>query len=236
MGNFCSNCGNQLREGANFCNKCGNQININPIANFPSPQFTNPNQFQNGMNQGGYNPYNINQPNYSQIIVKENLTFGMAIRNWWYGTCEGRCSRWEGWKTFFCLFPIFLPLYIFVVILDNAIIKSNGIIINIYTVFISLITLKHGLSLTIRRLHDLNISGWWLLSYFIPFLFIIPMSIVDSQLRSTSYIYRNDWHTVQVILFISMLITQILVLIFGLYSFFASGTPGPNKYGPPSKY
>ena len=27
MGNFCSKCGNQLREGANFCNKCGAKVN-----------------------------------------------------------------------------------------------------------------------------------------------------------------------------------------------------------------
>ena len=27
MGNFCSKCGNQLREGANFCNKCGVKVN-----------------------------------------------------------------------------------------------------------------------------------------------------------------------------------------------------------------
>lgn len=249
MGNFCSNCGNQLREGANFCNKCGNQVNVNPVANFPSHQLTNSNQFQNGLNQAGYYPYNNNQPNYgnynsqlsnyqpnySQIIIKENLTFGMAIRTWWYGTFEGRCSRWELWKTFFCLLPISILLYIFVVVLDNTIIKSKGIILNIYTLFITLITLKPGLSLTARRLHDLNMSGWWQIIFHISTPLILYSQYVIYKLNS-SYYNRDYWTNILLITGIIIFIIFIFEFIFGLYFSFTSGTQGPNKYGPPSKY
>jgi uncharacterized membrane protein YhaH (DUF805 family) len=60
----------------------------------------------------------------------------------------------------------------------------------------------------IRRLHDLNLSGWWLLAGFLPSLFVSsPSSIIQA-------------------------ISVIFWLGEPLYLMFTPGNPGDNRFGP----
>ena len=243
---FCSNCGNQLREGARFCNKCGKPVNTEPDNAFQNQQIQNYNQFQNGMNQIANPPYPIqyNQPNYGynypqnfnqqpnnnyQTTIKENLTYGIAVKNLFSCSFSGRCSRWEWWFTFL---SFSLPIG---VILNLVILAIIGRINNDYRTIsgiVGLIFLIPYIALNARRLHDLNMSGWAQLILLIPSV----LSYFVPQPPSYSYSYNYHYNPFDSPIFIAYLISCVIIIPFIIYFTFFSGTPGSNKYGPPSKY
>ncbi len=84
-----------------------------------------------------------------------------------YTDFTGRARRKEYW--FFTLFNVLISLAL--AIIDNALgtfsaEAHTGLLEGIY----SLAVLVPGLSVTVRRLHDTNRSGWWLLIALIPLL------------------------------------------------------------------
>ena len=244
MGNFCSNCGNQLREGTKFCNRCGNQVAPTSYSNAQVP-IPNYNQFQNGMNPGSnfpnsnqpyygnYNPQIPNlQPYYSEPVVKEKLTWGTAVSNYWSCRFKGHCSRWEWWFTFLTfllpinlcfLSPIFFPPL-------SIPLRISPIIL----LGLELILLFPNISLTARRLHDLNFSGWWQLFLLNPF-FPTILGFIGGFLSTKINNYSDSVFVFKLANFVE-LGGYVIVFLFSLYFVFSSGTPGPNKYGPPSRY
>ena len=131
------------------------------------------------------------------------MSFGKAIETFFkrYFDFQGRSSRSEFWWFF---------------LLDRLIKISVG-----YSEFIFLLmlwdiaTIVGFISLTIRRLHDLNRSGFWLL---IPFLPIILGEIMylEIQISQSSYILE-----------IIVLIPWIILLVYFIFP----GTKGLNKFG-----
>jgi len=84
-----------------------------------------------------------------------------------YTDFTGRARRKEYW--FFTLFNVLISLALG--IMDNALGTYSaefhtGLLEGIY----SLAVFVPGLSVTVRRLHDTNRSGWWLLIALIPLL------------------------------------------------------------------
>lgn len=73
-------------------------------------------------------------------------------------------------------------------------------------IVINLILVCIGIPLALRRLHDLNRSGWWLAGYFINAAIPLSMPIVG-------------------------MITGTYCFILSLYALFFKGTDGPNRYG-----
>ena len=88
-----------------------------------------------------------------------------------YAVFDGRASRKEYWM-FQLVYSI---IYIAVVIIFGIIgtIKLGKIIVWILTLFLLLPTITVG----VRRLHDINKSGWYMLVNFIPFgaLYILSL-------------------------------------------------------------
>ena len=83
-----------------------------------------------------------------------------------------------------------------------------------------ILSLPYLLSLQIKRLHDLNLSGWlWLLNV-VPLLFL-------KQMFSLTELTHPD-----MIFFIGNFVSLISAL-FSFYVTLWSGTKGPNKYGEP---
>ncbi|MDE2420229.1 MAG: DUF805 domain-containing protein [Gammaproteobacteria bacterium] len=72
----------------------------------------------------------------------------------------------------------------------------------------------------VRRLHDLNRSGWWIL---LPLLLPIPFGIISAVLKISDIPGSS---------FISSLAAIVNGLFF-LYILIAPGTSGVNQYGPP---
>ena len=101
-----------------------------------------------------------------------------------------------------------------------------------YPVFfiISVLVALFVLAVMVRRLHDINISGWWAI---IPFMIIVLYFIIlffycDLLFIILSYFYY--FYN-----FIVVLMAIILICLLGL-CLFKDGTNGDNKYGPSPKY
>ena len=117
------------------------------------------------------------------------MSFGQSISTCFrkFFSAKGRASRSEYWW-----FQLFLYLFSLITIfvdglLFNDVIMENGISpINTIT---SLITLLPAIMALIRRLHDVNRSGWWILIAF-TCIGIIPLlywSIIKGTDGSNDY-------------------------------------------------
>jgi uncharacterized membrane protein YhaH (DUF805 family) len=78
-----------------------------------------------------------------------------------YAVFSGRAHRTEYWM--FCLFNIIIA---FVLGVAEGIVGGPGIVGLIY----SLAVLLPSIAVTIRRLHDIDRSGWWLLIVLVPLI------------------------------------------------------------------
>lgn len=83
-----------------------------------------------------------------------------------YATFKNRASRSEFW--YFYLFTIIVSFVLNIIAgiwigSGSETIETLGI--GFYAIF-SLFVLLPALAVTVRRLHDVNRSGWWLLIYF----------------------------------------------------------------------
>lgn len=103
------------------------------------------------------------------------MTFGTAIRSCLaqYARFNGRARRSEYW--FFVLFAFLV--YLAAAILDAAIGAQ------VFSVIAILGLVLPSLAVTVRRLHDTDRSGWWVLLGVIPFggIVLLVFTCLDSQ-------------------------------------------------------
>jgi uncharacterized membrane protein YhaH (DUF805 family) len=106
--------------------------------------------------------------------------FMEALRNK-YATFEGRARRKEYWNyvLFYCLALIALLLVdgVFGTLNEEA---GIGLLSGLF----ALGTNVPSLAVTVRRLHDTDRSGWWVLIGFIPIvgdIVLIVFTVLDSQ-------------------------------------------------------
>ena len=91
-----------------------------------------------------------------------------------YATFDGRARRTEYWM--FCLVNMVITV---VLALVEGFINDSGMISTLY----SLAVLIPCIALGVRRLHDTNRSGWWLLLAFVPLIGVLVLlffMIIDS--------------------------------------------------------
>jgi uncharacterized membrane protein YhaH (DUF805 family) len=104
----------------------------------------------------------------------------------------------------------------------------HNVLIVVGIVLISLYILN-TLRLKIRRLHDFNVSGWWLLLIFIPFfgvlwdvaLFIIPGSQGDNRYGAPVRKPQPKESLAALILSLAVVVEYIHILSFSWRSLFA---------------
>jgi uncharacterized membrane protein YhaH (DUF805 family) len=103
------------------------------------------------------------------------MNFGQAIASGFknYIGFEGRACRSEYW--FWTLF--FALASVATVILDSVLF-SNSVFdpdgdLGLFNILLNLALFLPSLALVIRRLHDINSSGWWILPFFIPIIGIV---------------------------------------------------------------
>ena len=98
-----------------------------------------------------------------------------------YAVFSGRASREEYW-----MFYLFNLIITFIIAYVEALVGSSGVILMFYglAVFIP------GLAVEVRRLHDTNRSGWWLLVGFVPIIgtiVLIVFMVQDSKPGQNKY-------------------------------------------------
>jgi uncharacterized membrane protein YhaH (DUF805 family) len=98
-----------------------------------------------------------------------------------YATFEGRARRQEYW--YFMLFYVLAVVAL--AIIDNVIGMFNQEAgIGLLSAIFILATFVPTLAVTVRRLHDTDRSGWWILLEFIPIvggLILLVFTLLDSQ-------------------------------------------------------
>jgi uncharacterized membrane protein YhaH (DUF805 family) len=98
-----------------------------------------------------------------------------------YAVFSGRASRKEYW--YFLLFNIIISVALAVVDGITGSFSADagmGLLGGVYT----LAVLIPGLAAAVRRLHDTDRSGWWLLFAFVPFIggiVLLVFLVQDSQ-------------------------------------------------------
>ena len=172
--NFCPNCGAKIREGAKFCASCGQKISdaSSPkieLQKSASPTSTQP-TYTPPVNQASTQPTYTSppQPTYTPPEdttphYKEDKTFQEMFL-----TSNGRLNRLRYFKrTLFLGAP---ALLLYAMSIGSAYHGSNAGFSGAFGLFLlyCLICFVPGVMLAVRRLHDLNLSGWYYLAFLIP--------------------------------------------------------------------
>ena len=178
-------------------------------------------------------------------VMKEKMSFGKAISTCFNKlfTFEGRARRSEFWYFFLFTSIISLTYLTFGYLFDSIIaptlsentdnmIKLTGPLIN-NTISIIIILLR--LSVEIRRLHDIECSGWLvipltILPNLIAMLYIRYWPSADALMKSGDITPESLPGMFAAILLVLLFFIGILVV--KLVLFCKPGTEGPNQYGP----
>lgn len=90
--------------------------------------------------------------------------FLLALKK--YAEFNGRSRRKEYWMFYLFTIIVNIPLGVLDEIADTTFQYGSGVFSSMFSLF----TLLPWISLTVRRLHDLNKSGWYLLLIFLPII------------------------------------------------------------------
>src|SRR5215467_8785564 len=92
----------------------------------------------------------------------------------------GRAARSEYW--YWALFIVLLSIVAFLI--DMTVFGFNTTGVNPISAIVALATLLPNLAVSIRRLHDIDRTGWWVLLAFIPLIGYIVL-LVWACMRGT---------------------------------------------------
>lgn len=101
------------------------------------------------------------------------MGFGDAVRTCWrkYGDFDGRAQRSEFW--WWILFVTLLQIAASIVLTVLLIVFQNAGFLQWLGVLIFMIVvlavILPSIAVSVRRLHDRDLSGWWYLLGFVPF-------------------------------------------------------------------
>ncbi|WP_251423573.1 DUF805 domain-containing protein [Veillonella agrestimuris] len=175
---YCKECGTQLPETTKFCTSCGKQVmsseSVPPTPTYPVKIYN-------------LDPYELSDlDNFKFVVTKKYVEF------------NGRASRGEYWRySFFSSIVACAILFLASIIglLTNGFVAIG--IFYIATMIMGFALFLPGLAITVRRLHDINKSGFYFLINFIPLIgpiwFIILMitkgdSSANNYGEPTSYL------------------------------------------------
>lgn len=169
MAKMCNNCGYPLQGNEQVCPECGNIIEQPQPVYEPQPQ------------QAAAQPtdpmpvYVVATPpktDWANYIYECSVIFWRTATSNFF-RCEGRASRREFWSYYFFFWFLAWPIFTAFAGVLCLILKQEGIIISALLVLALFISM---LCIGIRRLHDINYSGWWSLVPFVFFLMCLKKS------------------------------------------------------------
>jgi uncharacterized membrane protein YhaH (DUF805 family) len=136
----------------------------------------------------------------------------------------GRSSRYEFW--FFVLFVLIASIV--ASFIDGLLFGADQESIGILSPIVSLVHLIPGIAVSVRRLHDIDRTGWWIL---LPAVGSIAMTVFLGSVVLTA----DDPVAALAGLGISMAIAGLVylaVFVVLIVFYCTRGTPGPNRFGP----
>jgi uncharacterized membrane protein YhaH (DUF805 family) len=138
-----------------------------------------------------------------------------------YATFSGRAPRAEYWWFYLATIVVQIPLSI----VDKAL-ADWGPLSSLF----SLVILLPWLAVSVRRLHDINRSGWWLLAFFLIILAIAVAAVATMGLTldGTGSPPSGSILVVLLVGVLAMFVLGVTILVFSV----TPGTQGTNDYGP----
>ena len=148
------------------------------------------------------------------------MDFGTAIATFFkrYFDFEGRSSRAEYWWFFLFNYLILIAALILDIIIFGIAAMDETIL---FQGLWSLATFIGMISLAVRRLHDIDKTGFWLLYIYAPLLVLIPSALFEDLAGGNFSIFLI------VIAVLAMFALFITVFVFSLLP----GTKGRNRFG-----
>ena len=113
----------------------------------------------------------------------ENVDLLTALKK--YAVFSGRARRKEYWLFILLSWLLYIAAGILDGLEGTAEESSE-----LWETLVTLALLVPGLAVTIRRLHDIGKSGWWLLLWLVPIIGVIVLfvfSLMDSQPGDNQY-------------------------------------------------
>lgn len=160
-----------------------------------------------------------------------------------YADFSGRSRRMEYWMWVLFQFLIGLGFTVLIVAVAGAglmsgdptqLVAVGGVALILYLLYmlVGLVLFIPSLAVTVRRLHDTNRSGWWILAPMVPYLLMIvaTMTLVGTAGKPD----QSTLGMMGLILMVFGLAAMVLGIVL-LVFLFLEGTKGPNKYGPDPK-
>ena len=159
---YCSKCGKPVQDGAQFCSNCGNPVNG-----------TKPNNATAEKAKGFFAEM---QSRADDLKGPEPVDFVKAIKLYclYALNFKGRSSRSEYWWGY--LFNVLLSIAL------NFVPVIGGLL--------SIVMIIPGVALSIRRMHDIGKSGWYLLMGLIPLAGPIILLVYACTASQTE---ANQW-------------------------------------------
>ena len=180
----CPNCGNVIEnDNAKFCRKCGAKLpetnleekssNIESVKDHMLQEnkqnLSNNDNLEKLSSINNVKDHPESSPHKSSITEPNDRNLSWAVKTCFtkYATFKGRASRKEYW--YFCLFNflVFAILYRLAYAINN---ESLSLFFLGVVCLYSIVVILPGLSVTIRRLHDVGKSGWFYWIVLIPYL------------------------------------------------------------------
>ena len=189
MSKFCTNCGSPLEPGAKFCTNCGQKI---------VQEKTEAKAFAaaTGMNDGGDTGFKMNSDagfangglkneTDAQQPKKKFLNLGDGLNQLFHDknadkqallqelffTFKGRLNRQAYiFRGLFLSLTLGFIETVLTLCADENVMGVLDIFMLLIALACSILSFWAGLALNVRRLHDLDKSGWWLLVMCIPFV------------------------------------------------------------------
>ena len=156
-----------------------------------------------------------------------------------YAEFSGRSRRMEYWMFQLFLFLVYMAIIVLMMVVGGGALMSAGdptamaaaggaamIIFAVYGLF-ALAMFIPSLAVTVRRLHDTDRSGWWILAPISGYVIML----IGAAMAAASPDNPGIGGIFAMVGMIAVIGLGITLLVF----MFLEGTRGPNKYGPDPK-
>ncbi len=141
---------------------------------------------------------------------------------------KGRVTRKVWW-----MFELVILMFsIFICLINKYAVSTVTLTINFIIILPLLVFTISYLTIGVRRLHDLNLSGVWIFFNLILLGIFITLVIIIKILNFYLYLPHEVYYYIGIIKTIFIKIETFYPIVLGFVSGFIKGTNGDNKYGP----
>ena len=140
-----------------------------------------------------------------------------------YANARGRAPRAEYW--YFALFSLLANLVAYLIV--GVVHVTLHVTPFILPFLLSLLLLSPSICVSIRRLHDRDMSGWW----FLPIVILDVVSLIGRAASGFSAeSFQHPWSDAPALVLVMVLAALWGIVMFVLFCM--RGTMGDNHYGP----